>query len=68
MSLKHYYIVKVIEKSFKSIKNKVEYVAHYDFTSVSTFGFYGDSIVEADNSGLKAGAKGRGFISEFPQT
>ena len=39
-----------------SVKNKLQFVAHYNFMSVSTFGFLGDSIVEACNSAMKTGS------------
>ena len=54
-SLKSDYLEESIEKIIISIKNKLEYVAHYKFMSVSTFGFLGDSIVETTNSGMKYG-------------
>ena len=54
-SLKSDYVTEAIEKIVISVKNKLQYVAHYNFMSVSTFGFLGDSIVEAANSGMKSG-------------
>ena len=50
------YIADAIEKIVISVKNKSEYVARYKFMSVSTFGFLGDSIIEASNSGMKWGS------------
>ena len=38
-TLKSYYVTQAIEKIVISVKNKIEYVAHYNFMSVSTFGF-----------------------------
>ena len=55
-SLKSDYVTEAIEKIVISVKNKLQYVAHYNFMSVSTFGFLGDSIVEAANSGMKSGS------------
>ena len=52
-SLKSDYIAEAMEKIVISVKNKLEYVAHYKFMSVSTFEFLGDSIVEVSNSGMK---------------
>ena len=55
-SLKSDYVTEAIENIVISIKSKLEYVTHYKFMSVSTFGFLGDSIVEAANSGMKCGS------------
>ena len=55
-SFKSGYVTEVIEKIVISVNNKLEYVAHYKFMSVSTFGFLGDSIVEAANSRMKCGS------------
>ena len=38
------------------MKYKLQFVAHYNFMSVSTFSFLGDSIVEACNSAMKTGS------------
>ena len=45
-----------IEKIVISLKNKLQFVAHYNFMSVSTFVFFGDSTVEACNSAMKTGS------------
>ena len=55
-SLKSDYVNEAIEKIVISLKNKLQFVAHYNFMSVSTFGFLGDSIVEACNSAMKTGS------------
>ena len=55
-SLKSDYVNESIEKVVTSVKNKLQFVAHYNFMSVSTFGFLGDSIVEACNSSMKTGS------------
>ena len=54
-SLKSESVNEAIEKIVISLKNKLQFVAHYNFMSVSTFGFLGDSIVEACNSAMKTG-------------
>ena len=54
--MKSDYVTEAIDKIVISVKNKLEYVAHYNFMNVSTFGFLGDSIVEAANSGIKCGS------------
>ena len=56
VSLKSEYVNEAIEKIVISLKNKLQYIAHYNFMNVSTFGFLGDSIVEACNSALKTGS------------
>ena len=55
-SLKSEYVTQAIEKIVISVQNKLQYVAHYNFMRVSTFGFLGDSIVEAASSGMKSGS------------
>ena len=55
-SLKSDHVAEAIEKIVISVKIKIEYVAYYKFMSVSTFGFLGDSIVEAADSGMKCGS------------
>ena len=55
-SLKNDYVTEAIENIVLSLENKLEYVAHYKFMSVSTFRFLGDSIVEAANSRMKCGS------------
>ena len=55
-SLKSDYVTEVIENIVISVKNKLQYVAHYNFMSISTFGFLGDSIIEAVNNGIKSGS------------
>ena len=52
-SLKSDYTAEAIEKIVIYVKNKLWYVAHHKFMIVSMFGFLGDSIVEATNSGMK---------------
>ena len=52
-SLKSDHVTQAIEKIVISVKNKLQCVSHYNFMSVSTFGFLGYSIVEAANSGIK---------------
>ena len=56
VSLKSEYVNEAIEKIVISLKNKLQFIAHYNFMNVSTFGFLGDSIVEACNSALKTGS------------
>ena len=55
-SLKSDYVNEAIEKIVISVKNKLQFVARYNFMSVSTFRFLGDSIVEACNSSMKTGS------------
>ena len=55
-SLKSDYVNEAIEKIVIALENKLQFVAHYNFMSVSTFGFLGDSIVEACNSAMKTGS------------
>ena len=55
-SLKSENVIEAIEKIVISVSNKLEYIAHYNFMRISTFGFLGDSIVEAANSGIKSGS------------
>ena len=55
-SLKSDYVTEAIEKIVISVQNKLEYVTHNNFMRISTFGFLGDSIVEATNSGMKYGS------------
>ena len=55
-SLKSDYITEAIEKIVISVKNKLEYIAHYKkFLSVNMFGLLGDSIIETANSGMMCG-------------
>ena len=56
VSLKSESVNEAIEKIVISLKNKLQFVAHYNFMNVSTFGFLGDSIVEACNSAMKTGS------------
>ena len=49
-------VIEVIDKIVIPVTNKLEYVAHYNFMRISTFGFLGDSIVEAADSGMKSGS------------
>ena len=44
-----------IEKNVISV-GEIQFVAHYNFMSVSTIGFFGDGIVEAYNSSMKTGS------------
>ena len=52
-SLKSDYVTEAIDKIVVSVKIKLEYVTHYKFMNVSTFGFLGDSIIEDTNSEIK---------------
>ena len=54
-SLKSGNVIEAIDKIVMSVTNKLEYVAYYNFMRISTFGFLGDSIVEAANSGINRG-------------
>ena len=45
-----------IEEIFRSINNNLQFDAHCYFINVCTFGFKGDSIVEAANSSYKSGS------------
>ena len=45
-----------IDRIVLSLKNNMEYIAHYMFKHVTTFDFLGDSIAEAANSGIKNGS------------
>ena len=56
VSLKSDNIIEAIDKIVMSITNKLEYITHYNFMRISTFGFLGDNIVEAANSGIKSGS------------
>ena len=49
-------VIEAINKIIMSVRNELKYVAHYNFMRISTFGFLGDSIVEAANSGIKSGS------------
>ena len=53
--LQSLYALKEIEKISMSIENQLKYVCHCYFIDVTTFGFVGDSIAEAANSGIKQG-------------
>ena len=53
--LKSEYVQKEIEDIALSIENKLKYICHCYFIDVITFGFLGDSIAEAANSGIKNG-------------
>ena len=53
--LKSEYVQKEIEDIALSIENKLKYICHCYFIDVTTFGFLGDSIAEAANSGIKNG-------------
>ena len=55
-SLKSDNVIEAIDKIVMSVRNQLKYVAHYNFMRISTFGFLGDSIVEAANSGIKSGS------------
>ena len=44
-----------IEKIINSIDNNLIYISHYYFKDVITFDYLGDSIAEAQNSGIKTG-------------
>ena len=55
-SLKSDNVIEEIDKIVTSVSNKLKWVAHYNFMRISTFGFLGDSIVEAANSGIKSGS------------
>ena len=44
-----------IEEVIIPIENNIEYLCRYKFIDVTTFGFVGDIIVKASNSGLKMG-------------
>ena len=55
-SLKSDNVIEEIDKIVISVRNKLKWVAHYNFMRISTFGFLGDSIVEAANSGIKSGS------------
>ena len=44
---------KSIESIDLAIRNNIQYISNYHFKSVATFGFLGDSIVEAVNSSIK---------------
>ena len=54
--MKSDYVTEAIEKIVISVQNKLQYVAHYNFMRISTFGFLGDRIIEAANSGMKSGS------------
>ena len=54
--MKSDHVTEAIVKIVISVQNKLEYVAHYNFTRISTFGFLGDSIIEATNSGMISGS------------
>jgi hypothetical protein len=45
-----------IESIVLSLKNNINYICHYKFKHVTTFGFVGDCIAEAANSGIKNGS------------
>ena len=53
--LQSVYALKEIEKIAMTIENQLKYVCHCYFIDVTTFGFVGDSIAEAANSGIKQG-------------
>ena len=44
---------KGIEAIDTAITNNIKYISHYHFKDIATFGFLGDSIVEAVNSSIK---------------
>ena len=44
-----------IEKIINAIDNNLLYISHYYFKDVTTFDYLGDSIAEAQNSGIKTG-------------
>jgi hypothetical protein len=45
-----------IDRIIQSLKNNINYIAHYMFKHVTTFDFVGDCIAEAANSGIKNGS------------
>lgn len=45
-----------IDRIILSLKNNMDYIAHYIFKHVTTFDFVGDCIAEAANSGIKNGS------------
>ena len=51
MNLHAYPLTKIIN----SIDNNLIYISHYYFKDVITFDYLGDSIAEAQNSGIKTG-------------
>ena len=53
--LKSDHVYKHIEEVAMSIESNMGYLYHYKFIDVTTFYFFGDSIIEASNSGLKRG-------------
>ena len=53
--LKSEYVQKDIEHIEISIETNLKYISHCYFIDVTTFGFLGDSIVEAVNSVIKTG-------------
>ena len=53
--MKGAYVQQEIEDIASSIETKFQYLCNFYFKDVTTFGFLGDRIVEAANSGLKYG-------------
>ena len=53
--LKSEYVQCEIEKIVNRIEENLKHICHCYFINVTTFGFLGDSIFEAENSGLKGG-------------
>ena len=53
--LKSEYVQQEVEAIALSIETNLSFICNCYFKDVTTFGFLGDSIVEAANSGLKSG-------------
>ena len=51
--LKIDYVCEAIDITARSIESNLDYLYHYQFIDVARFEFLGDSIIEAEDCGLK---------------